>query len=648
MYTARNQIDAQDGHGTLVAGVLGARKDNSRLHGVAFNSSLLVLRSDTPDSCAADDGCKFSTTVLAQAIDYAVANGAQVINMSLGGDNSLTPTLRAAMDRATAAGIVIVAAAGNADTDETPAPNPTSPGSYAAETSSRGLAIAVGAVEADNSIAAFSNRAGTAQNFFLVAPGGSQPGGGILTTGIDDPATPVSEAYVLAAGTSVATPSVAGSVALLLQGFPSLTPQQAVDILLVTATDLGDPGVDPIYGRGLVNLQRAFQPVGTATVSFGPAGDAATSPASTDAAPLALTMAPASGAFGDWAEHSAVFEGLMFRDSFDRPFTADIAPPRPSSMALERFETLAEGNRRRGGWVATPRGAAFLRWDDEPQVRSNFGTDPNGTDYEWGATMRFGDAELGFANESAAPGAVTAPVGLLSLADQIGAAASLAQSDRWAHAAYDVGAWRLSARASLDSQALSAMSVARHFGDHLVAFETGAVREEESAMGGLLAARLGGDDRARSQFSALEWSGPVGFGWRGRARGEILRTDLRDAYGLDIIDKPWASAWTLGVERALAPDLTLGFALSQSLRAEAGRVALNVPVAGLADGDTVYELREAALTPSGREIGLESVVQWRAADNVFIRAATRYADDPGHVAGAGGEIAGWADIAVEF
>src|SRR5690606_1782752 len=104
-----------------------------------------------------------------------------------------------------------------------------------------------------------------------------------------------------------------------------------------------------------------------------------------------------------------------------------------------------------------------------------------------------------------------------------------------------------------------------------------------------------------------------------RARGEMLRTDLAPAYGLDILDQPRASAWTIGAERALSPDLTLGLALSQSLRAESGRIALLVPVASDARGGTFYERREAALMPSGREIGAEGALRWRAADRIFVR-----------------------------
>src|SRR5690606_1891461 len=141
-------------------------------------------------------------------------------------------------------------------------------------------------------------------------------------------------------------------------------PREAVDLLLTTATDLGEPGVDAIYGRGLVNLERAFQPAGAASVTFGDA-EAGLGPAG-GAVPLEVALAPASGAFGDWATASGARDGLMFRDSYDRAFIAGAAPLRPASAALDRFESLAGAGRRRGGWTQTGMGEAFLRWDDAP------------------------------------------------------------------------------------------------------------------------------------------------------------------------------------------------------------------------------------------------------------------------------------------
>lgn len=115
-----------DGHGTAVAGVIAARRNQALTHGVAFNAKLLAIRADTPGSCAI--GCTFSQSDIAAATDYAVAHDARVINYSLGGASSLGATLHDAFARAVDAGTILVLAAGNEGNAE-----PTFPGRLAAD-----------------------------------------------------------------------------------------------------------------------------------------------------------------------------------------------------------------------------------------------------------------------------------------------------------------------------------------------------------------------------------------------------------------------------------------------------------------------------------------------------------------------------------
>ena len=75
-----------DGHGTQVAGVAAAERNGIGTHGVAFNSQILAIRADSIGSCLTL--CSFTNADVADAIDFAVANGAGVINLSLGGGAS--------------------------------------------------------------------------------------------------------------------------------------------------------------------------------------------------------------------------------------------------------------------------------------------------------------------------------------------------------------------------------------------------------------------------------------------------------------------------------------------------------------------------------------------------------------------------------
>lgn len=117
--------------------------------------------------------------------------------------------------------------------------------------------IAVGAVDASKQVASFSNRAGSAQDHYLVAPG------------VDILAPKIGGGAALVSGTSFAAPHVSGAAALVLEAAPFLSAAQVVELLLDSATDLGAPGPDPVYGHGLVNLDAALGPLGPLSVPLG-------------------------------------------------------------------------------------------------------------------------------------------------------------------------------------------------------------------------------------------------------------------------------------------------------------------------------------------------------------------------------------------
>ncbi|ADE39430.1 S8 family peptidase [Candidatus Puniceispirillum marinum] len=118
--------------------------------------------------------------------------------------------------------------------------------------------LAVVATDRNNRIAPFSNGCGIAKAYCLAAPGTR-----ILST-FDRRETGVGafHGYGVYSGTSMAAPMVSGALAVLKGKDPQLTAEAAVRIVLDTATDLGAPGVDDVYGHGLLNLARALEPIG--------------------------------------------------------------------------------------------------------------------------------------------------------------------------------------------------------------------------------------------------------------------------------------------------------------------------------------------------------------------------------------------------
>ena len=293
----------EGGHGTAVASVLLAARNATGMHGIAPSATLLVARTDTPGSCAdttgPDSGCSHADNNIARGVDLAITARARVINMSLGGSPP-NSNLRAAIGRATAAGIIIVISAGNAGvTDPANAVNPDLLAQIASDPIARGLVLIAGATDSTQTIASFSNRAGSFGATYITA------------LGVRIQANDENGVAFLWSGTSFSAPVISGAVALLAQAFPNLTGTQIVDLLLRTTTDLGAAGTDAIYGRGELNIARAFSPQGQTSLG-------------TSSVAVSLTNnGVLSAPMGDAGKGGMA---TMIRDAYGRDFTVDLSP----------------------------------------------------------------------------------------------------------------------------------------------------------------------------------------------------------------------------------------------------------------------------------------------------------------------------------
>ena len=339
-----------DGHGTQVSGVAAAERNGVGTHGVAFNSQILAIRADSIGSCLTL--CTFTNADVADAIDFAVANGAGVINLSLGGGASNADFL-ASVQAAVNAGVIFAIASGN-----TGGADPLNPANLATTASFNGQIIAVGAVDSSNAIASFSNRAGTVQNFYLVAPGVS-----IVTTNIGGGTTTVS-------GTSYSAPHVAGAVALTRQRFPALSATQIVDALLAAATDLGASGTDAIFGRGLLNVSAALAPLGATTLPAGASeAEDARAMVALDSSDMQL-----GAAFGDGIADALSRRPAIIVDAFGRAFVADVSgyvSPANDRPALDTLLDSGARTRTLTTEIGT-RGSLALGFADAPVETSEF------------------------------------------------------------------------------------------------------------------------------------------------------------------------------------------------------------------------------------------------------------------------------------
>ncbi|MEY9859155.1 membrane-anchored mycosin MYCP [Catenulispora sp. GAS73] len=248
------------GHGTMVAGIIAARaRSGSGIVGLAPSVvSLLSIR--TYKTCESEDA------PIAQGIREAVARGAKIVNVSAGSSTN-SPDLASAVRDAQAAGVLIVAAAGNLGAQQDGNP-PQYPAAYPG-------VIAVAAVGADRAVTPYSEHGAYVG---IAAPGGSSDAP-LLGIGPADNGTLAS-----GLGTSFAAPYVTATAALVWSRYPSLTAAQVRQRLYATADRMAAGAPDAHYGWGIVDPYAALTSVST------PA-PAATPPAAVPA-PLPFAAAP--------------------------------------------------------------------------------------------------------------------------------------------------------------------------------------------------------------------------------------------------------------------------------------------------------------------------------------------------------------------
>ncbi|MBU4512067.1 S8 family peptidase [Patescibacteria group bacterium] len=230
------------GHGTHVAGSACAEDNGLGVVGVAPECALYSLRVLNNDGVGS-----WSATIA--AMDWAVLNGLQVVNLSLGSSQDPGSTVKAAFDNAEAANMVIVAAGGNSGNPAGKGNNVIYPAKYAS-------VIAVAATDSNDKRPSWSS---TGEEIELAAPGVS-----VLSTWNDADSPHDPQPYILdgdyykeGSGTSMASPHIAGAAALVIAA--GITNNDEVRAILnSTADDIGATGKDALYGYGLVNVAAAI------------------------------------------------------------------------------------------------------------------------------------------------------------------------------------------------------------------------------------------------------------------------------------------------------------------------------------------------------------------------------------------------------
>ncbi|UCD27335.1 MAG: S8 family serine peptidase, partial [Planctomycetota bacterium] len=251
-------------HGTHVAGTIAATTDNNTgVAGVTWSTLIMPLRAlgrgggtsyDVIQCVKYASGLDNDSSIILPPGDYA-----DIINLSLGG-GGFSDDERKAFNDARNQGVIVIAAAGNEASS-----SPSYPAAY-------DNVVSVSAVNFNKELAWYSNFGATID---VAAPGGDTGTDlnadgfpdGVLSTCGDDTSGSILFTYCFFQGTSMASPHMAGVVALMKAANPALTPAD-LDTLLIgelITEDLGDPGRDDQFGYGLID---AFKAIGEASGSI--------------------------------------------------------------------------------------------------------------------------------------------------------------------------------------------------------------------------------------------------------------------------------------------------------------------------------------------------------------------------------------------
>ncbi len=594
-YNATNgstDVTDSEGHGTHVAGIVGAPGNGSGMYGVAPGATLLPIKVFSGNLAPA--------SAVTAGLDYATAHGARVINLSLG---ATSPTGDTGLRRVAATNnTVVVIAAGNDS-----AGSPNWPSRYAKEAWANGTILTVGAVNSSRKLDSRSNRAGDLAPFYLVAPGVDI----ISSYG-------ASVAYLT--GTSMAAPAVTGAAALLTGYWPYLRANQVAAILLNTTDDLGAPGMDAIYGRGMLNVNRALAPIGSFTyrtvngtvtrISLQTAGVRTSQPAvSTPSAFKGVV----TEVFDDYGRNYTSSEGASL--SVHSVMTTDSVLGRIDRL-LDTSETvLKDGSTlMRLNWRnASAQALATNRNANASGDVWNHGAEPSQGLVSYrtrgGQILSAGDGGLStLALGLAGSNWGNALTGLDTLLGN--PLANFAPQHRFAALGMPLaGNWqaRVATLQSKQSNAASGevtLLELTHTGQHHAINVSGANLAEQGLLGGYSNAAMGLNQSTHTQgvtvsaayLLAPKWA--LGGSWSltrtsaPQASGLLVAaTDIRSsAFGLGLTRSDWLSTgdrWSLTVNRPLA--------------AQSGQLTYNVVSAVDENGTETFENRTVALRPMTRE-----------------------------------------------
>ncbi|MEM8798886.1 MAG: S8 family serine peptidase [Pseudomonadota bacterium] len=660
--------DDEDGHGTAVAGVVASVRNGIGRHGVAFDSKLVISRTDDPGSCS-DDGCSHFSSDIARGIDYAVENGARIINISLGGgDGGVSNSVRSSIQRAVRAGAGVVMSAGN-DSEA----DPDGFTRVASDPSALGGVIIAGATDSLGQIADFSNRAGEEAENYVVAPG-------IRIRSLD-----INGGSALWSGTSFAAPQVAGLAALILSASPELSPQDVLEIIKVSAEDRGIAGVDAIYGHGLIDVGAALAPIGEQMIETADSssendteGDGEDDEGAADGTQSGMQW---GAAFGRNPVRDSHFSEIAFRDRFGRAYLGDFSRQSVTTTSSPDLDSIALNDQRmsRASLSITENMRfGFTAFRSNPTLPGNNAQDAERFGHQsplspWfqsfahdvSTQMSFTgvtDGGLSFAMVSGGslgqlPAArpIGAPLNGFLARGTEGAALDLAMGDGANIAvSQSIGRFDISFRGghgTRQADVLTGLTVnsairfdqadrsqseigfARRFGGLRLGLDLGVIVERDQVLGSRTSGAFQLGEGAHTRYLALGAEFDFGDGWlmsgrlmRGQTEVDAARNSLITNVGTI---RSSSFAVSLAKSDLFSSGDALAFAISQPLRVDRGDARLTIPTA-FRENKSVFSSDRLGLAPTGRALDLEASYQMWAHRGLRLHANMLMQLNPDH------------------
>lgn len=656
-YSNDTDVEDVDGHGTHVAGTVGAARDGEGMHGVAWSAKLMpVSFSDKNGNLRGGPGGNY----IKRAWEHAIDNGAKAVNNSWsfeGGHIGTTTRedLQAAISNVIQSGryfvehdVLNVFSTGN--------DSMTQPGSpsglpyYFEELESHWIAVT--AVDENNIVSSYANYCGSAASWCMSAPGNgvysSVPGGD----------------YGSKSGTSMAAPHVTGAIGVLYQAFPHLSAEEIRSILFETADDIGS---SEIYGHGLLNLERATRPIGETRVPV--SGNISGKTAS-----MANTSLRVSSAFGDGIEQAFAGKSIMALDDYNRGYHYDLN----GLTTLRNQDTKKE---------ALHRLKLFGGIEDRSIQTINSGplsivtaTRLHSNDPGLGHSA-YSRMSLGFTsgdlslkvsiNPDAGRsfGFREAGFGTTALMDAKGfdqPHLSLMENGYGSLIGYHIGsnsdvALGLYSGGLLDDerrsnfQTPSIYGAVGEFSNHYfdgMAIKTsfGALSEKGSMLGSVSEGAFGEKMRSNTFFGSVGAVANLDSKTKVTATASMGHTNFKQNGGLisggnDLI----TSSFGVGVLREDFMDEgdSFSLAVTQPLRVESGRINLSLPSTRGMDGSIGYRDVSLSPKPSGREVNLQASYSFNLLDGIDTSIGAMHRFDAGHQKG-NHETIGMASISLNF